>query len=76
MFEKSVQILKVALTVFMEMYGKESLQVATMLNYLGGTYARWGQYQESRYAIETIGSTKILDLQFLCSVVAKLNQSF
>ena len=54
MFKKSVEVLEVALTLFMKMHGKESLQVAAMLNYLGGTYYRWSQYQKSRYAVKTI----------------------
>ena len=54
MFEKSVHSLEVALTFAMEMYGKESLQVAAVLNYLGGTYFRWSRYQESWYAAKII----------------------
>ena len=48
-----MQSLKVALEMSMELYGKESLQVAELLNYLGETYFRWSQYQISRYAIKT-----------------------
>ena len=54
MFKKSVHSLEVALTWFMKMYGKESSPVAIMLNYLGGTYLRWGRYQKSKYATKII----------------------
>lgn len=47
-----MQSLEVALEMSMELYGKESLQVAEFLNYLGETYFRWSQYQISRYAIK------------------------
>ena len=53
MLKESVQSLKVALEMSMELYGKESLQVAELLDYLGETYFRWSQYQISRYAIKT-----------------------
>ena len=56
MFKQSVQILELALKVFMQVCAceKEKVQVAAMLNNLGGTYLRWGQYQKSRYAVKTI----------------------
>ena len=50
MFTESEHILKEALGTFTKLYGEESVEVAEVLNHLGGTYYKCSQLQKSRYA--------------------------
>ena len=50
MFTESEHILKEALGTFTKLYGEDSVEVAEVLNYLGGTYYKYNQLKNSRYA--------------------------
>ena len=50
MFTESEHILKEALGTFTKLYGEDSVEVAEVLNYLGGTYYKYSQLKKSRYA--------------------------
>ena len=50
MLKESEHMLKEALGTSTKVYGKESVQVAKVLNRLGGTYYISSQLQKSRYA--------------------------
>ena len=50
MLKESEHVLKEAIGASTKLYGEESVQVAEVLNHLGGTYYEWSQLQKSRYA--------------------------
>ena len=49
MFPESEHMLKEALQTFTKLHGKESIEVAEVLNFLGVTHMKWNQLRKSRY---------------------------
>ena len=49
MLKESEHVLREALGTITKLCGEESVEVAEVLTYLGGTYYRWSQLQKSRY---------------------------
>ena len=61
-------MLRKALGTITELCGEESVEVAEVLTYLGGTYYRWSQLQKSRYATKSATEFEVHIAYFIITI--------